>query len=137
MSKKELYNNLMINLENNNEFYKFYHAITSEQTVEFNGTNPCLLYGVPISVSTGNTFPILINDIGYKKDGKLYQILTNQEVVVIHEGMNERKDNQIFAAANITAASSNDLKDFVSLMTQRKNKNIKSYEYIYVKKPVK
>ena len=123
----------MTNIENNNEFYKFSHAITDKQIVKFNGKNPCLLYGKGIPVFVDAGIPILIDDIAYEKDGKLYQIITNQEVKVIHEGINEREENQIFAAANIEKATAEDLKNFVLIMTYKRNKNISSYKYTYKK----
>ena len=133
MSKKRLYKNLLTNLESNEVFYKFYHAITDEEKVSFKGTDPCLLYGAGIPVFTGRGLPTLIYDIAYERDGKLYQILTNQEVVVIHEGVNIREKNQLFAATNISKASSDELRSFVSIMTQQRSKNIKGYEYSYKK----
>ena len=136
MSKKVLYQNLITNLENNKVFYKFYHAITTENSeIEvFDGKNPCLLYGGEIPVFIGKGLPTLIADIAYEKDGKLYQILTNQEVLVIHEGINKRERNQIFAAADIKEASYSDLSRFISVMTVDKRRNISGYEYSYAKR---
>lgn len=127
-NKKALYNNLKKNLVYQQSFYKFSHASQDDDDVYFDGKNPCLLYGFPISVSTGTFFPELTYDIAYMNDGRLYQILTNQEVVIVQKGLNHVKENQILASASISPASLEEVSNFVNLMIS--HNNIKTYKKI-------
>lgn len=126
INKKEMLNNLKINIKNGKKFYKFSHITLDGDKIYFDGKNPYLLYGIniPVFIEKKN-LPIQIYDIAYETDGRLYQILTNQEVKVVHEGINELKDNQILAAKTISPATKSELEEYVSIITQRNN--IKSY----------
>lgn len=121
-SKKAICNRLIENLEQGEKFYKFSHVDSNDKVVYFDGKKPSELYGFPIPVEMyGQFFPEFIYDIAYEKEGKLYRILTNKEVVVIKEGLNVKEENQILAAASIKPATASDLSRYVTLITYKDN----------------
>ena len=121
-SKKAICNRLIENLEKGEKFYKFSHVSSNDKVVYFDGKTPYQLYGFPIPVKMyGQFFPEFISDIAYEKCGKLYQILTNKEVVVIKEGLNVLEENKILAAASIKPATASDISRYVTLITYKDN----------------
>lgn len=119
---KEFLQTLKNNLLNNAEFYKFNQIYATNTNVIYYNGKPFgkLGVGFPVIVP-GTCMPKLMYDLAYKKDGKLYQILTNKEIKVVTLGANIISDEYMLAAEKIELASSEDIEFFVSLMSKKKN----------------
>ena len=60
-------------------------------------------------------------DIAYKKDDKFYQLLTNNEVVIISETYDSIDENTIIAAKSIHRASQYEVEAYVNYICRKSN----------------
>lgn len=124
MNKKQMLKNLKDNLAKDTKYYKFNRIPLrdNETSVYFDGSNPLYQFGIGTTVLYGvNQYPFLISDIAYEENGKLYQILTNKEIKVIEEGINDINEDIITAAATIREASDDYIEFYVSCVTIKSN----------------
>lgn len=111
------------------QLYAFASVPTAGKSVLYydgNRWNGLYNYGLSIMCSTGGFSFVSVKDIAYKKDGKLYEVLTNKEVRVIKVGFNKIEEDVIYAANYINKATSEDLRIFCNLLVNDKE-NLKSY----------
>lgn len=132
----KLIKNLNINIETYNNFYRFNRIVDfSKNDFFYDGKNPMYRYGECFSVVNNKySSPVLLYDIAYKRDGKLYQVLTNIEVCIVKKGFNHFEDNVIKAAEIICIADDLDIKEYVHFMTQKNNLNNYIDKFIKQKK---
>ena len=129
MRTNEMLENLLNNLETHNTFYVFNRVPLREGSTSFvyNSANPIFENGFEISLP----YKEFISDIAYEENGKLYQILSNVEVMTIKEGLNRVNNDVILAAHNIHRASSEELRHYKDCMS--KVENIYSYRRVVFK----
>lgn len=102
MKKKTCLENIKINVETHTNFYKFRYLnfMNSDIIINFDGENSYLCTGTPVMafISKNSDVPLRIDDVAYEECGKLYHLITNEEVRRIELGDNLIEKGVIYAA---------------------------------------
>lgn len=125
MKYKKYLKQMKNNIVTHPNLYRFRYALLPEncsRTVNLENNNPCLLYGAGIPVFEDGYLPNIIDDIAYEENGKLFHIITNDEIKKLEPGLNTIENGTIYAASeSIKKVTKGTLEHYVDLMKDETN----------------